>query len=61
MLLIAAVHVVNQRRRRTEIHTIPIARLPLRHLIAEELVDLLRTLRQSLGERSQRRLRRLGA
>jgi hypothetical protein len=61
MLLIAAVRVVNQRRRRTEIHTIPIVRMPLRHLIADELVDLLRTLRHWLGERSQPRLRRSGA
>ena len=60
MLLIAAVHVVNRRRRRTEIRTIPIARLPL-HLIADEAVDVLRTLRYRLGERSRRRLRRSGA
>jgi hypothetical protein len=58
VLLIAAVHVVNHRRRRTEIRTIPIAHLPLWHLTAAEALDVLRTLRQRLGERSQRRLRR---
>lgn len=61
MLLIAAVHVVNRRRRSTEIRTIPIARLPLPDLIADEAVDVLRTLRYRLGERSRRRLRRSGA
>ena len=60
MLLIAAVHVVNRRRRRTEIRTIPIARLPLWHLIVDEALDALRTLRYRLGERSRRR-RRSGA
>ena len=50
MLLIAAVHVVN-RRGRTEIRAIPIAGLPLWHLIADEALDALRTLRPRLGER----------
>ena len=60
MLLIAAVHVVN-RRGRTEVRTIPIARLPRWHLIADEALDVLRTLRYRLRERSQRRLRRSAA
>ena len=61
MLLIAVAQVVN-RRGRTEIRTIPIARLPLWHLIVDEALDALRTLRSRLGERSrQRRRRRSGA
>ena len=56
MLLIAAVHVVN-RRGRTEIRTIPIARLPLWQLVVDEALDALRTLRYRLGERSRRRRR----
>jgi hypothetical protein len=61
MLLIAAVHVVKQRRRRTEIYAIPIPRLPLPHLVADEVADVLRTLRHRLDERWRRRLRRSGA
>ncbi len=60
MLLIALAQVVN-RRGRAEIRTIPIARLPLWHLIVDEALDALRTRRYRLGERSQRRLRRSGA
>jgi hypothetical protein len=61
MLLIAAVHVVNHRRRRAEIRTIPIARAPLWYLIADDARDALRNLRYRLGLRSRGRLRRSGA
>jgi hypothetical protein len=56
MLLIAAVHVVN-RRGRTEIRAIPIARLPLWQLVVDEAIDALRTSDTGSAKRSRRRRR----